>query len=326
MANPNDLEAPLKPLISILLAVYNPNMEWLQKQLYSIEQQDYPNLELHVIDDCTEEISFEKIKACIEETVARIPHSIERNSVNLGSNRTFEKLVGKAGGEYIAFCDQDDIWMEDKLTCLMRYMSDEKVQIACSDVIVIDEKGEKRADSLTDVRKRHKFYSGEGLFRKILFRNFVIGSTSLMRTSFVRAALPFPENMVHDHWLALIASIQGDIALSDRPLVFYRIHDTNQTNIMAKIVTKQDYIDQSILLYYNRLKEIQGRIPKSDIFTQAQVWARARKMYAEGERGVVRDIWKYRNFNRPTALFELIMVRMPDKIFTLAVKVIKNRL
>ena len=61
MANPNDLEAVPKPLISILLAVYNPNMEWLQKQLYSIEQQDYPNLELHVIDDCSEEISFGKI-------------------------------------------------------------------------------------------------------------------------------------------------------------------------------------------------------------------------------------------------------------------------
>ena len=326
MANPNDLEASPKPLISIIMAVYNPNMEWLQKQLNSIEQQDYPNLELHVIDDCSEEISFGKIKACIEETVAFIPHSIERNSENFGSNRTFEKLVGKAVGEYIAFCDQDDVWIADKLTCLMRYMSDEKVQIACSDVIVIDEKGEKCADSLTDVRKRHKFYTGEGLFRRILFRNFVIGCTTLMRTSFVQESVPFPDNIVHDHWLALIASVQGEIALSDHPLVFYRIHDTNQTNIMANIITKQDYIDHSINLYYNRLEEIQGRIPKSDIFTQTQVWARARKMYAEGEMGVVRDIWKYRNFNISTSLFELIMMHMPDKIFTLAVKVIKNRL
>ena len=51
-----------KPLISIVMAVYEPNLQWFKEQLESLEAQTYPNLELLVIDDCSPTVPFEIIK------------------------------------------------------------------------------------------------------------------------------------------------------------------------------------------------------------------------------------------------------------------------
>lgn len=42
-----------KPLISILMAVYEPRLDWLREQLDSLNAQTYPNLRLYVRDDCS---------------------------------------------------------------------------------------------------------------------------------------------------------------------------------------------------------------------------------------------------------------------------------
>ena len=107
-----------KPLIAILMAVYEPNMDWLKNQLDSINVQTYSNIRLYIRDDCSVTVPFETIKALASECITELPYSIERNDNNLGSNKTFELLTQEAEGEYFAYCDQDDIWHSDKLTVL----------------------------------------------------------------------------------------------------------------------------------------------------------------------------------------------------------------
>lgn len=311
------------PLISILMALYNPNLEWLSQQLESLNSQDYPNLELNIQDDCSTE-SFRKVEQCIKEHTTSIPYTLERNVENLGSTKTFELLSSKAAGEYIAFCDQDDIWRSDKLSCLQKELQDSSVALVCSDVVVIDGSGKQIAQSMTEVRKRHSFYSGPDAFNKILFRNFVIGCTSLIPKSLVLAALPFPTTMVHDHWLALYASLQGSIKVASDKLVYYRIHENNQTNVLTSISTKSEYIERSVLLYYNRLKEIGERIPSTELVEKSKIWVEARKKNITGERGAVRTLWKLRKLNKPTSLFEIFMMRMPEKAFQAAISLIKR--
>ena len=102
-----------KPLIAILMAVYEPRMDWLREQLESLEKQTYPNLKLYVRDDCSETVSFEEIERCIKEYIHSFPYEIQRNEANLGSNRTFERLTEEAEGTYFAYCDQDDVWLPE---------------------------------------------------------------------------------------------------------------------------------------------------------------------------------------------------------------------
>ena len=50
-----------KPLISVLLATYEPRMDWLRQQLLSLEEQDYPNLRLYIRDDASPSVSVGEI-------------------------------------------------------------------------------------------------------------------------------------------------------------------------------------------------------------------------------------------------------------------------
>ena len=100
-----------KPLVSILLAVYNPNYEWFKEQLSSLNNQNYNNLELIVYDDCPDNPVDERfIKNCI----SNFSYHIIRGKQNKGSNFAFEELTKYGKGEYFAYCDQDDIWEKIK--------------------------------------------------------------------------------------------------------------------------------------------------------------------------------------------------------------------
>ena len=56
----------------------------------------------------------------------------------LGSNRTFERLTEEAEGEYFAYCDQDDVWLPEKLAVLQEALEREKALLVCSDMYIID--------------------------------------------------------------------------------------------------------------------------------------------------------------------------------------------
>ena len=85
-----------KPLISILMAVYEPRLDWLREQLESLEAQTYPNLRLYIRDDCSPTVPLEEINRCVEACIRNFPWTITRNEKNLGSNGTFQRLTEDA--------------------------------------------------------------------------------------------------------------------------------------------------------------------------------------------------------------------------------------
>ena len=126
-----------KPQISVLVAVYEPRMDWLKEQLLSLNAQTYPNLKLYIRDDCSPAVPFEEIQSCVQDCIRAFPYEIRRNEENLGSNGTFERLTQEAEGEYFAYCDQDDVWLPEKLSRLEAAM-DENAQMAYCDMEIID--------------------------------------------------------------------------------------------------------------------------------------------------------------------------------------------
>ena len=82
-----------KPRIAILMAVYEPNLQWLKEQLLSLNEQTYPNLYLYIREDCSPTVSFAKIASLVEECITAFPYEIERNSKNLGSNADRKSVV-----------------------------------------------------------------------------------------------------------------------------------------------------------------------------------------------------------------------------------------
>lgn len=312
-----------KPLISILMAVYEPQIEWLRKQLLSLNAQTYPNLRLYVCDDCSSAVSFEEIQSCIKDCIFAFPVTISRNEKNLGSNKTFEQLTSEAEGEYFAYCDQDDVWLPEKLEQLQTILFKQKAVLACSDVFVIDGKGEVQAKSITQVRPHHNFLSGDFLTDSLIYRNFVIGCTMLIDASVAKQACPFPQTMVHDHFLAFYASTKGKIVTNPKPLIYYRIHGENQTGSLAKVVTKQDYYNTQILRFCQRINDLRERFPITEL-CRAEQWARARKKNYYREPGGISDLWRYRKVDLQRSGFEIIALRLPDVLFIFLVRLIQR--
>lgn len=308
-----------KPLISIVLAVYHPKMDWLVEQLDSLNAQTYPNLELIICDDGPDKPVNERV---YQEHITAFPWRCLCNRENLGSNKTFERLTMEAQGEYIAYCDQDDIWMPHKLEHLETQMVKDGADLICSDVIPMDARGSDLAGSITGIRPRHKFRQGTGLAPYLVYRNFVIGCTMLIRREMAQASLPFAKHMVHDHYLAFYTALEGNIAVSRECLVRYRIHENNQTGILAHIADRRDYCKKHLAPFCARVDELRKRFSLPEL-EQAAQWAAARRNNAARQAGGMRTLWSLRRISRTTTLFELVALRLPSPFFQMALRLIQ---
>ncbi len=307
------------PLISILLAVYEPRLEWLAQQLASLNAQSYPRLRLYVRDDCSPTVPFAALRALLAACITAFPYTVARNERNLGSTATFERLTGEAEGDYFAYCDQDDIWLPGKLALSAAQIG--SAGLLCGDVIPIDAQGRRLADSLRALRPGLVFREGAGLGGGLIYKNFVIGCTMLVQSRIAKAALPFARSMVHDHYLAWYCAQENEIAVASQPLVYYRQHAGNQTGVLTGIVTKEDYLRVHLGGFAARVEELSQRA-ESEELRQAAAWARARRDNAARARGAVRRLWALRRVNVTTTLFELIALRLPEPLFRRVIRLL----
>lgn len=307
-----------KPLISILMAVYEPRLDWLEEQLRSLNEQTYPNLRLYVRDDCSPTVPFAEIERLVQECIHTFPYEIARNGENLGSNLTFQRLTQEAEGKYFAYCDQDDVWLPEKLEVLQKELENSGTLLVCSDMYIIDGEGKQIVDSITKVRRHHKFHSGTGLVEGLLISNFVTGCTMLVESAAAKAAIPFCPHMVHDHYIALCCAAAGSILSVPRPLIRYRIHEGNQTGLMAGVTDKKSYGEIRIDVPLKKFQWLQVHFPYrkdlQDAIDRRLRWMEARQRNWNGNGGKC-EVWKDRAFSRNSSLFEVALRWIPEWAF-----------
>ena len=296
------------------MAVYEPRIDWLREQLLSLNAQTYPNLMLYVRDDGSLTVPYEEIQSCLQDCISVFPWRLRRNEKNLGSNGTFQLLTQEAEGEYFAYCDQDDIWLPDKLETLEKALFNTDAIMAYSDVSVIDGAGTSLAASLRILRPRLEYLQGKGLAERYFFRNCTAGCTMLVRSQTAKAALPFPSKTVCDQWLSIAAAAEGCVAFVDRPLVQYRQHACNQTGVLVGVVDQDSYRTYKVAPLAERL----------DFYRQHWSPSAALEAFVDArQRGDVRTIWRYRNLSRYEALAEIGMRIMPEWVFRLILRRIR---
>lgn len=307
-----------KPLISILMAVYEPRMDWLRQQLASLNEQTYPNLRLYIRDDCSPTVPYEQIQSCVQDCITRFPYVITRNEKNLGSNATFELLTKEAEGDLFAYCDQDDVWLPEKLTVLQKAMERERAVLVCSDMYIIDGDGKQVADSITKVRRHHVFRSGTDLTRGLLTSNFVTGCTMLVQSDAAKRAIPFCPYMVHDHYIALCCAAEGMVYSSPERTIRYRIHGGNQTGIMSGVRDKESYLNVRIGAVEEKLRWLEKYFPYHDDLNKS-IHRRLRWVHARKEnwqkKGHAGELWQLRDCGRQVTLYEILAARLPEKLF-----------
>lgn len=308
--------------VSIVLAIYKPNKAYLSKLLKSLNNQQYSPLELIVQDDSEDTMEYEELKKYLETYITNLDYKLGRNIKNLGSNRTFENLTKEARGEYIAFCDQDDIWEPNKISKLIDKIEEEKSILCYSDLSVIDSKDNQIATSFTKLNKRINHLHGDDLFKYLLRRNFVTGCTMLIRSDIAKEAIPFCHDFyVHDHWLSLFAASKGSISYVAEPLIKYRIHGNNQigSTVLNGIESKSDYIvnklNREIDKYNCLLEEYEfNENHRKDIY-EILKWTKERT-----------DFFKEKNFKNLIKVLKKIKIDYQLIILELFINLSSNKL
>jgi hypothetical protein len=223
------VEAPPEPaampvegregLIAICLATFDPNMDLLRRQLDSLRQQSEGNWICVVSDDCSNPERYAEIEAELRGDERFV---ISRSEVRRGFYLNFERALRLAppSAEFIALCDQDDVWYPEKLAALRGAIGD--APLAYSDARLIDTEGDVISDSVWPVRRPNTTN-----LTSVLVANSLPGASTLIRADVARRALPFPRVpgwAFHDRWLPAVALSAGPIVRIDRPLYDYVQH------------------------------------------------------------------------------------------------------
>lgn len=109
MNNPN-------PLISVIIPVYNGE-KTIKRAIDSVLSQDHKNIELIVIDDCSTDNTYQRLLDIKDSRLKVIKHKVNKERAaarNTGIKNT--------KGEYIAFIDDDDEWLVNRLSSQLEYL------------------------------------------------------------------------------------------------------------------------------------------------------------------------------------------------------------
>ena len=314
--------------LAILLAVYEPREDWLIELLDSLNAQTYPNLKLYVREDRSPAYPLSRLRALLRDHIAAFPWELRQNETNLGSTKTFEALVMDSSEHYVAFCDQDDVWLPNKIKNGVELLERSPLSptLVCSELRVINGQGEVISPDMAHHRRRHVFLRGEGLAPTLFTRNFVAGCTIILTRARAMSYLPFPKEALHDHYLAFRAALDGAIDYLPEPQILYRVYGGNQTGVMTGVVTKEDYRRERIEVYAARVEAFAKYAPDLKELHTMRAFCKARRDNFNRKRGGARALWRLRACNPSTALFELVALKLPDPLFRFAIKLIQKRI
>ena len=224
--------------IAILLSTYKGE-PFLREKLESMICQTNNDWSLFIRDDG----SCDRTLDIIKEYVLAYPSKIQvvfDELGNLGSGRSFMALLSEVDADYYMFCDQDDIWLQDKIEKLyLKIRQEEKKldgQAVCifSDLQIVDANLKTIARSLWN-------YSGinpdncKNVYDMILFGCPAFGCALIFNGFARQYLLPYPGWKYHDLWTVLVVSGKGIVDYIPEQTILYRQHGNNVTGAHQRI-------------------------------------------------------------------------------------------
>lgn len=124
-------------LISVVMPVHNSE-KFLHQSIDSVLHQAEVNLELIIVDDCSNDASVRIISDYALSNTSIKVVKLEKNS---GAGASRNAGIAAATGRYIAFIDSDDVWHLDKLSVQLKEMTSAGAAICHASYSMIDESG-----------------------------------------------------------------------------------------------------------------------------------------------------------------------------------------
>lgn len=129
----------MKGLVSVITPTYNC-AKFIAETIESVQAQTYDNWEMIIVDDCSTDDTKAVVSAYIDKDSRIRYYCLEENS---GAAVARTKAMELAQGEYMAFCDSDDLWFPEKLERQLAFMQETGHAFTCTAYEQIDEQGKR---------------------------------------------------------------------------------------------------------------------------------------------------------------------------------------
>ena len=257
----------MTPKVLILLACYN-GAAYITEMVDSLIGQDHGNIQIVASDDH----STDETWAILQKLAGIYPDQlvIYRPEQRCGSaQKHFMHLLSVFhDAPYVMFCDQDDVWHPDKVSkTLARMRMIEEAEMPClvhTDLRVVD----KHLKEISPSFCAHSGLDGNRLAtNQLLVQNVVTGCTMMLNRPLAELACRETDAgsmMMHDWWIALLASCCGKTAFVPEATIDYRQHGDNAVG--AKDVRSAGFL-------WKRLTSHQMRRSIRDAIRQAEAFA-----------------------------------------------------
>ena len=239
-----------KEIIDIVMPTYNGE-KYLKEQIDSILNQSYKDIRLIISDDGSKDSTVQILKE-YEEKEKRVKIYIQPQ--NLGVVRNIEFLLRKVESPLFMLADQDDVWLPEKVEKSLEKLKQENADLVFGDLEVVDQNLKTMYPSFGDFmllnQKINKYINNNRL--NYLY-NCVTGCTLLAKKEMIEKILPLPTDskyLIHDHWIGLMASLNGKLAYVPEKYIKYRQHGNNEVGT-NKISHGFQRIDQVRELFIN---------------------------------------------------------------------------
>ncbi|MDC7294829.1 glycosyltransferase [Butyrivibrio sp. DSM 10294] len=217
--------------ISVAMAAYNGE-KFIEEQLESILDQTLPVDEVIICDDRSSDRTAEVVRNFIEKHDLQDRFFFSVNEKNLGYASNFVNALRKTTGDYILFCDQDDIWVSDRVEKMVGVLRDNPA----AELIGSEFEPFKCSEDAPDPQKWElaTFRNDESL-QKMEFNSANIfigcqGCTMAMRRSFLDEVDSFwYEGWAHDEFVWKLALARESLYFYHKVTLKRRLHSSNVT-------------------------------------------------------------------------------------------------
>jgi len=201
----------MNDLVSIIVPLYNAE-RYIESTIQSVLRQTYKSWELLLIDDCSNDNSYEIIKKYLN-IEKRIRYF--KLQYNGGAAVARNYGINIANGRYIAFLDSDDCWLEHKLAKEIALMNDNHCAFVYTAIQMINEKNEKLGNYISVPCKVNY---------NLLLKNTVIATSTVLIDKDIIGNFSMPNRRSgqdYATWLMLLRKVDYAYGINE-PLCLYR--------------------------------------------------------------------------------------------------------
>jgi glycosyltransferase involved in cell wall biosynthesis len=207
--------------VSVVMCTYNGE-KFLEEQLNSILSQSHTVQEIIIVDDCSKDNTWNILTEYQNKYPSLI--FIYQNKTNVGYGENFNRALSLSKGDFIAFSDQDDIWVPEKIETLCSIIENNLLAIGNSSLFYVDQEVNENLNLFSN-----QFFQTFSI-EKLIWENSIPGHAFMIRKEVVDLYMKLKKKDIsHDAAIALFCYGMGSVSATEKVIQYWRRHPEAHT-------------------------------------------------------------------------------------------------